>query len=121
MILIVDDEQTIRQLVRSILTRAGYDVVEAASAEEALELMQSQAPELLLTDIVMPNMNGLALAARAHHLYHKVPVMFMSGFASNYEDELSGSVCLRKPFTPGQLLTAVQDVLALRRSESGSA
>ena len=57
-----------------------------------------------------------ALAAQAHHLRHDLPVMFMSGYASNYQDELSGSVCLRKPFTPSQLLTAVQDVLTLRRS-----
>jgi len=120
-ILIVDDEKTIRQLVASILKRAGYDVVAVSSAREALEVMSGHTPELLLTDIVMPEMSGLALAATAHHLHYGVPVMFMSGFASNYEEELSGSVCLRKPFTPGQLLTAVQDVLALRKSSGGAA
>jgi len=107
--------------VSSILTRAGYEVMEASNAQEALEILEREQPELLLTDIVMPGMNGLALAAEAHHLRHTVPVMFMSGFASNYEEELSGSVCLHKPFTPGQLITAVQDVLAQKRSGSGGA
>lgn len=90
--------------------------MEAGDAREAIEILQDHAPDLLLTDIVMPGMSGLGLAAQAHHLHPKLPVMFMSGFASQYEDELSGSVCLRKPFTAGELLTAVEDVLSLKRT-----
>ena len=117
MILIVDDEREIRDLVAIILERAGHQVVQAQSGEEALEILDSEEPELLLTDIVMPEMSGLALAARAHHRRPGIRVMFMSGFASQYEEELSGSVCLSKPFTSSQLLAAVEDVLALKKAQ----
>ena len=112
-ILIVDDEREIRELVSMILERAGHQVVQAQSAKEALGILERQSPDLLLTDIVMPEMSGLALAARAHHLQPGIRVMFMSGFASQYEEELSGSVCLSKPFTASQLLAAVEDVLKM--------
>ena len=114
-ILVVDDEKAIRDLVRSILTRAGYDVAEAGDAREAMGILHDSSPDMLLTDIVMPGLSGLGLAAQAHQIRPKLPVMFMSGFAQQYEDELSGSVCLRKPFTSGQLLAAVEDVLSLKR------
>jgi CheY-like chemotaxis protein len=116
-ILIVDDERPIRDLVSSILTRAGHEVSVAENAEEALRQLEHQPPDLLLTDIVMPNMSGLVLAACAHHLWPGLRVMFMSAFVGRYEAELSGSVYLSKPFTPSQLLAAVEDVLALKRAE----
>jgi len=114
-ILVVDDEKNIRDLVRTLLERAGYRVMEAADAEAALAVLEERVlePQLLLTDIVMPGMTGLALAARAHHLRPKLPVIFMTGFANEYQAELSGSVVLRKPFKPPDLLTAVQDVVGL--------
>jgi CheY-like chemotaxis protein len=116
MVLVVDDESSVRSLVRSILEHAGHEVVEASSAGEALELLRTRSPEVLLTDIVMPGMNGLALAAHAHQLHPAMPVIFMSGFARQYADELSGSVCLRKPFTANQLLLAISDVFTLEKN-----
>lgn len=116
MILVVDDERHIRNLVRIILAeRGGYRVTEAASADEALRILQERLlePQLLLTDIVMPGMSGLALAARAHQLRPSLPVIFMTGFADEFQAELSGSVCLRKPFKAPELLTAVRDVIGL--------
>ena len=113
MILVVDDEKDIRSLVRTLAERAGYRVQEAADAEEALGFLQERLlePQLLLTDIVMPGMSGLALAARAHQLRPTLPVMFMTGFADEFQAQLSGSVCLRKPFKGPELLTAIQDVI----------
>src|SRR5215475_4187172 len=114
-ILVVDDEKNIRDLVRTLLERAGYRVIEAADAEAALAVLRERMlePQLLLTDIVMPGMSGLALAAHAHHLRPTLPVLFMTGFAEEYQDELSGSVVLRKPFKPTELLAAIQDVVGL--------
>ena len=111
--MVVDDEKDIRKLVRHFAERAGYRVTEASNAEEALEIIEGRLlePKLLLTDIVMPGMNGLSLAARAHHLRPSLPVIFMTGFANEYQAELSGSVCLRKPFKAAELLTAIQDVI----------
>lgn len=112
-ILIVDDEIAVLELVASILEGAGYQVRQTANPREALRIVQQEAnpPQLLLTDLVMPKLSGLALAAQVHRLRPEVPVIFMSGFAQAYEDELTGSVCLRKPFTAGQLLSAVDDIL----------
>ena len=114
MILVVDDEQHVRKLVRAILAeRGGYRVTEAACADEALQILQERLlePQLLLTDIVMPGMSGLALAARAHQLRPSLPVIFMTGFADEYQAELSGSVCLRKPFKPPELLSVIQNLI----------
>ena len=116
MILVVDDDRTVRDLVTSILARGGPEVMGAADAREALRILENQPTDLLLTDIVMPGMSGLALAARAHHDRPELRVMFMSGYANQYEEELSGSVCLAKPFTASHLLAAVEEVLALGRS-----
>jgi CheY-like chemotaxis protein len=112
---VVDDERDVRTLVRILAERAGYRVVEAEDAERALDILQQRMlePQLLLTDIVMPGMNGLTLAARAHQLRPALPVMFMTGFADEYQAQLSGSVCLRKPFKAAELLTAIQDVIGL--------
>lgn len=116
MILVVDDEPAVRALVRTILEHAGHEVVEAATGEEALDLLRVRSPDVLLTDIVMPGMSGLALAAHAHQLRPTMPVMFMSGFAARYADELIGSICLRKPFTASQLLLAINDVFTLEKT-----
>jgi two-component system cell cycle sensor histidine kinase/response regulator CckA len=113
LILVVDDERDIRNLVRLLAERAGYRVVEAESAEEALGILQdgSLEPQLLLTDIVMPGMSGLGLAAQIHKLRPSLPVLFMTGFADEFQAQLSGSVVLRKPFKSAELLTAIQDVI----------
>jgi CheY-like chemotaxis protein len=104
----------VRVLVRKLLERAGYDVKDAADAEGALAILQNGiAARLMLTDIVMPGMNGLALAAQVHKLRPNLPVIFMSGFASRYQEELTGTVCLRKPFKPVELLAAVEGVIGL--------
>lgn len=110
-ILVVDDEPSVRSIVRITLERAGYAVREAASAEEAMRKLTDQpAPRILLTDIVMPGKNGLWLAAQVHRALPSVRVLFMSGFTQDYQVELTGAVCLSKPFTTTQLLAAIDDI-----------
>jgi DNA-binding NtrC family response regulator len=110
-ILVVDDEPGIRKLVRITLERAGYAVREAENAEEAMRrLAERPPPQILLTDIVMPGKNGLWLAAQVHRVLPDVRVMFMSGFTQDYRVELTGAICLSKPFTTGQLLAAIDDI-----------
>jgi len=118
-ILVVDDQREIRDLVRRLAERAGYKAIEADSADGAIRILQQgPVPQLMLTDIVMPGMSGLMLAAQAHILRPTLPVIFMTGFADLYQDELSGSVCLRKPFKPAELLTAIQDVIGPPQSSA---
>jgi two-component system, cell cycle response regulator CpdR len=118
-ILVVDDDASVRRFVRAALENAGYQVGEAAASEEALRLFESNYYDLLIADIVMPGVNGLQLAAGAHHLSPGLRVIFMSGFTAQYEEELSGSVCLSKPFTVAALLGAVESAIGLPRKKAG--
>ncbi|HEY1339268.1 MAG TPA: response regulator [Bryobacteraceae bacterium] len=113
-ILVVDDESAVRRFVRMILESAGQIVLEASSGEEALRLLEEHdpRPDLLLTDIVMPGMSGIALAAQAHKRFPGLHVLFMSGYSQDFAAELSGSVCVVKPFKPAELVAAIQSALA---------
>jgi PAS domain S-box-containing protein len=112
-IIVVEDEDAIRTLTRRILTRQGYQVVEAASPAAALEL--DVTPDLLLTDVVMPGMSGKDLSDRLRASVPGLPVLFMSGYTDNVMDryglDAAGDSLLHKPFNAQQLLSAVQDVL----------
>ena len=123
MILVVDDDADIRRFVGYILERAGYTVVAAADAAEALRFVETHEPppELLLTDIVMPDMTGISLAARAHKLQPGLHVLFMSGFADDFARELSGCICVSKPFKEAELLTAVQSAIGRPSGQSEAA
>jgi CheY-like chemotaxis protein len=116
-LLLVEDEDGVRDLVREILTAHGYTVVEARHPGEAL-LIGERRPtriDLLLTDIVMPEMNGRELAERLTALRPGLRVVYMTG----YTDEAvgrhgvreTGVTLLQKPFTPAALARAVREVL----------
>jgi two-component system, cell cycle sensor histidine kinase and response regulator CckA len=119
-IMVVEDEDAIRTLTHRILTRHGYQVVEAASPADALELWAGLArvPELLLTDVVMPGMSGKDLSDLLRETAPGMPVLFMSGYTDNVMDryglDAAGDSLLHKPFNAQQLLSAVQDVLGGR-------
>lgn len=84
-ILVVDDDLEIRALVKFFLERAGYAIATATDGEDGLNVFRSGRPRiaLLLTDVRMPNMNGFDLADRVLELDSELPVLFMSGDASN--------------------------------------
>jgi signal transduction histidine kinase len=117
-VLVVEDQRGVRQLVFRILTRHGYTVLEAASAEDALALFEQQGPriDLLLTDVVMPGMSGGALADKLTALRPGLSVLFMSGFTgTDGSSQLPASaVIVEKPFTASILLQVVRDVLDRR-------
>jgi DNA-binding NtrC family response regulator len=112
-ILVVDDNPDIRRLAQMFLEQAGYTVVTAADGEQGLRFYQEQRSRihLLLTDIVMPNMNGLALAARVLQIDSQLPVLLMSGDARNAH---CGLESIAKPFRPDELLEMVRKVLSTR-------
>jgi DNA-binding NtrC family response regulator len=117
-VLLVDDEAAVRDFVRIVLTQAGYTVISAADARQALELFQAD-PErfaVVISDIRMPVRSGLELAADLHALRPGVPVVFMSGFVggNNGNHPLAlppGSSVLEKPFTRDGLLQAVKHAI----------
>jgi len=114
-ILLVEDEDQVRNLARVILEREGYRILPASGAEEALELVRDakQPIDLLLTDIVMPRMRGTELAKAARDLRPALKVLFMSGYTdSGVRGALEeGAVLLQKPFTAAGLREKIRQVL----------
>ena len=116
-ILVVEDEAGIRALVRKILRRQGYEVLEAANGGEALALCREHGPrvDLLITDVLMPQMGGRELVERLRTQGHVMKVLYVSGYtddATVYSGDLpAGTAFLQKPFTLGSLLDKVKEVL----------
>ena len=114
-ILIADDEESVRKLVHHVLVTNGYTVIEARDGREALELFQKyrERVDMVLTDIVMPQMTGYELGERIEKIEPTKKIVFMSG----YRDAEGGSEFdnsrpfLNKPFTPEVLLKQVRETL----------
>lgn len=116
-ILVVEDEPSVRDLVREELTKVGYRVVEAMNGIEAclVATQHSGQFDLLLTDVVMPGMNGRELAGRLHLIYPNLKVMFMSGYLEDITTDgplaQRQTAFLQKPFTPDVLARGVRQLL----------
>jgi PAS domain S-box-containing protein len=116
-ILIVEDEAAVRALVSGVLRSSGYAIITANSGAEALEICGQQPGkiDLLLTDVVMPEMSGPQLAERLAKSYSKMKVLFVSGYSDDaivHHGVLdSQSAFLQKPFTPEALARKVREVL----------
>ena len=112
-ILIIDDEEIIRVLLRSALEEAGYDVTEAANGRQGLELYRQRPTDLVITDIVMPEMNGLdmLLELTREFLHAKVIAISGAGGEKNVLDVaklLGARQTFQKPFSMPQLLGTVR-------------
>lgn len=105
-VLVVDDESMVRQFVRAILSRNGYETVEAQSGEEALELATQHQCDLVITDCLMPGMSGPQLVAQLKERRHSANYLLISAY--RHEEEGTDLPFLSKPFTAGQLLAAIQ-------------
>src|SRR5229473_2598307 len=116
-VLVVEDEAPVRSVARQVLERHGYTVLEAPSAEAALDIVTrySGAIHLLLTDVVMPGLNGRELANRLAGLRPDAKVIFMSGYTDDAVTRHGvlepGSAYVQKPFTPDAIARKVREVL----------
>ena len=116
-ILAVDDSNSMRQMVSFTLKQAGHDVTEAADGEEALALAKSNSFNLVISDVNMPKMDGIALikALRTLPSYKFTPLLMLtteSGSDKKQEGKAAGATgWIVKPFNPDQLLATVKRVL----------
>jgi hypothetical protein len=116
-ILLVEDEDGVRELVRAGLTRLGYRVIEAPDGGTALEqaVAQSGGIHLLITDVVMPGMGARELVQRMLALYPAVKIIYMSGYSDAAIGDQGvperGAAFLRKPFTAEALARRVREAL----------
>ncbi|HEV2521657.1 MAG TPA: PAS domain S-box protein [Candidatus Acidoferrales bacterium] len=114
-ILLVEDEEQLRMLTHRFLTETGYTVLEAEHPEKAIQIAQRhRGPiDLLLTDVVMPGMNGRALAEKLAQYRPSMRAVYMSGYTGFAHSELleSGANLLPKPFTRESLLRKLNEVL----------
>ena len=114
-ILVAEDEEAVRELVRTVLVRLGYRVLVAADGLEAVEVATREQLDLLLTDVIMPGLSGPETATRVRELQPKVRILFMSGYTAGAIDRHSlleqDAALLQKPFTPGLLASTVRMAL----------
>ncbi len=112
--MLVEDDESVRDLVRIMLEAKGYNVLAAAGAEEA-ERICTDDVDLLLTDVVMPEVNGRALAERLSLTSPSMRILFMSGYSDEAvyrHGELSPNAAfIEKPFTDRTLARKVREVL----------
>jgi CheY-like chemotaxis protein len=116
-ILVVEDDELVRELATELLIDAGYDVVSAPDADAALRLLaSSRPPTLLFTDIVMPGqLDGVALAREAKRRLPELRVVYTTGYSSRFArdgaEELYGPL-VAKPYSPDQLRAEIAKALA---------
>ena len=114
-ILLAEDDESMRRFLVKALERAGYEVVSYGNGSEAYQRLKKEPFTLLLTDIVMPEMDGIELARRANELDPDLKIMFITGFAAvalNSEDKATKEAkVLSKPFHLKDLVSEVEKML----------
>ena len=118
-VLVVDDDAHIRDVVSFTIRRAGFEVLEAADGREALEVAESDAPDLILLDILMPELEGIDVC-RAIRRTSNVPILFLSSKDAVVDRviglDAGGDDYVTKPFSPRELLARVH--AAFRRIDA---
>lgn len=112
-VLLVEDDEILRRLIRLILLSGGYEVLEAGRGSEALAVSSADSDviHLLITDLVMPEIDGHKLAKRLLEQRPELKVLFISGHAEEITPRAGSADFLQKPFTPNTFLAAVNRLL----------
>lgn len=117
-ILVVDDEPGVRRFLRAVLEAAGYRVLEAADGRQAVETSRASAPDLVVTDLVMPEHEGIEAIRQLRRQAPETPIIAISGMAQGHylrlAEHLGADSVLAKPISPEQLAAEVQRVLGSR-------
>lgn len=118
-ILLIDDEEMVRMTVRQILEMAGHSVTEAHDGEQGIKMLQESLPELVISDLIMPNKEGVETIAEIRGAHPHLPIIAMSGGgrigATDFLEvakKIGANRTLPKPFEPEDVLAVVDDLLA---------
>jgi len=118
LICVIDDDESVRQTVGRILRGAGYAVVDARDGEIGLRVIERELPAMIVTDIVMPNREGIETIREAKQRFPAIPIIAISGGGRLGPDgflelavKLGADDCLAKPFRPEELLDKVSRLL----------
>lgn len=119
LVLLVEDDRDTREMYSEFLSHSGMRVAEAASGSGALETVREECPDVVVTDIAMPGMDGLELSRRLRSSAptRDVPIIAVSGNATERARDAGANVVLQKPCAPDYLLHVIEDVLHKPRSE----
>jgi signal transduction histidine kinase/CheY-like chemotaxis protein len=124
-VLLCEDEEIVRELMRTILSRSGYELLVAESGKQALGYIRAgKTADLLITDVVMPDMNGKRLAEGIIEEHGRIPILYVSGYTPEIIEglDLSGETTdfLNKPFLPVELLQKVRQLLDFSKTRDGN-
>lgn len=120
-ILLIEDDDMLRELLAHALTQVGHTVYQATDGRQGCDLFLATAPDIVLTDIIMPGQEGIETIIKLRHQHPQVAIIAMSGGATHssfYLDiatKLGAHRVLPKPFTPGDLIKVIDEVLAGQR------
>jgi two-component system cell cycle sensor histidine kinase/response regulator CckA len=118
-ILLVEDDEPVRDLIGRALRANGFEVVAAASGEEALDFEHNRHVDVLLSDVILPLQNGFEVANQIHARSPRIPIVFMSGYYDQAVAEAAhldiGSTILQKPFAMADLLDHLRAACAVSR------
>lgn len=118
--LVVDDSPVLRSLIRDVLVAKGYEVLEATDGVDAIAKIEAFGPDLLVTDLSMPCMNGIQLvsAVRTHPRFERTPILVVTSEAAEAVPDVSfeagANAFLEKPFTIDSLEAAIDRLMTLR-------
>ena len=117
-ILVIDDDPSLLALVRTFLARAGYGVLEASNGLEGLRLLRRTAVDLLITDMIMPEYEGVETILRVRALHPAMKILAMSGVNARHSylrlaTRVGANATLEKSLIPKQLIRSVQSLLSM--------
>jgi CheY-like chemotaxis protein len=121
-VLIVDDDPDLSETLVRLLGRFGHTCLVAASGSEAIDLMDTASPDLVVTDLHMPGLDGLTVARQAREKSPPIPVVLMTAYPmteTRRKTQTAGAILhLAKPFANADMLDAVERALGSRKSET---
>ncbi|MEU8177314.1 response regulator transcription factor [Microbispora hainanensis] len=120
-LLVVDDEPDIRELLSASLRYAGFEVITASSGRDAVQIAGKMRPDLIVLDVMLPDLDGFAVSDRLHAAGRRIPVLFLTARDAN-EDKIiglgSGDDYVTKPFSLEELLARIRAVLRRTRGDT---